>query len=270
MLLFAETASPIDELNALLSHPLLLAFGTLFAAWLASRIVHEQVRKMGVEQVDANGKVDGFGWTSFFAAVTFWTVTILGLLAISANLELAVVGTFLTSALELLLRAIMAGAILAGAGACATALAEPNAAKSADPKDQARARRERTTILLVGGALAIGAATGLSLGTWIMVAIFGIPAVLLLRSAAYRKKAADGFANFGAGLRLREEYNRGSRITVGQRTVELLRKSGMFQTWVRDDGHKQLMGNAELLSLTATAEPEPTDEAEAEADRSDP
>ena len=86
MLTFAQTTvSPADELNALLSHPLLLFFGTLFAAWLASRIVHEQVRKMGVERSPAPGEGPSFGWTSFFSAVTFWVVTVLGLLGIAGT-----------------------------------------------------------------------------------------------------------------------------------------------------------------------------------------
>ena len=245
-------ATPSQELNALFTHPVMLAFATLFAAWFASRIVHEQVRKMGLESPsDDPEESAGFGWTALFSALTFWAVLCLGLLGISSHIGLPIVGKFLQSGFDLLLRALLAGSILAASSKFATALGQPSSTDTAPtPKDAARARRERTTILLAGGALAIGAATGLTVGTWIMVALVGIPAVLLLRNAKYRKKVAQAFSNLGSGIRLREQFGQGQTISHEERTLQILGKIGLLSTWVREDGRKTLVDNEELLTLS--------------------
>lgn len=256
-------ATPSQELNALLTHPLVLAFATLFAAWLASRIVHEQVRKMGLEiPSDDPEESAGFGWTALFSALTFWAVLSLGLLGIASHIGLPVVSKFLQSGFDLLLRGLLAGSILAASSVFATALGQPASTDTAPtPKDTARARRERTTILLAGGALAIGAATGLTAGTWIMIALVGIPAVLLLRNAEYRKKVAQAFSNLASGVRLREQFGQGETISHEERTVQVVGKIGLLSTWVREDGRRTLLGNEELLAL-GTAATDSADEAD--------
>ena len=65
----AAAAAPGEELRALLGHPLILGFGALLAAWLASRTVHEQVRRLGLERTGPDGR-PLFAWTALFSALS--------------------------------------------------------------------------------------------------------------------------------------------------------------------------------------------------------
>lgn len=255
---------PAQELSSLLSNPLLLAFCSLFCAWLAARVVRGQVRSMGLEREEG-----GFRWASFFSTVAFWAVLTLGLLGISSKLELRLVSQFLQHAFDLLLRAGLAGAILAAAGAFADVLAREAPAAEAGEEALARARRERHTVLLAGGVLAVAAATGLSVGTWFLIAIVAIPAVLLFRNAAYRARAADVLSDVAAGLRLRPQFPLGNEeLRAADRSLRLEGTVGFLRTWVREDGRKRLVRNEELLGLFAPEEsegsPPPREEPEIE------
>ncbi len=251
--------NPSEELAALLTNPLLLAFGALFAAWLASRVVQWQVESIGLDRtadLDPTDEAE-FAWSRLFAALAFWGILTLGLLGITAHRELTVVATFLKGALELILRGALAAAVLAAAASFGRVLTDGARGPEADPASRERARRERHTILLVGGVLAVAAATGLSVGTWLLLAAIGVPAVLLLKNAKYRERAAAGLSDLAAGLRLRGQYRRGSTIAAGARELTLVSDVGPLKTWVREGGAKRLLQNQALYDLAVGAEASP-------------
>jgi hypothetical protein len=243
------TPAPSQELNALLTHPLMLVFATLLAAWVASRILYEQVRQMGLERED---EPEGFGWTSLFSALGFWTVLTLGLLGIAAHTQLLVVSKFLQTAFDMLLRALLVGAVLAATAALARAFTQTDA--DSDPE---LARRRRSGIFLVGGALAVVAALGLSFGTWMILAVIGIPGAILVRSAAARAWAQGRVLDAVAGVHLRGQFHNGDTIGEGEQSAEVAGKIGILSTWVRREERLRLEGNEGLLALTRATESQP-------------
>lgn len=233
--------TPPEELQALLTHPLLLAFAALLAAWIASRVVHEQVRKMGLERED---DADGFGWTALFSTLSFWAVLTLGLLAIAAQAQQQVVGKFLQTAFDLLLRALLAGGILAAAAAAARTLF------AGDPEKAEEHAKERRALLVVGGIVALLAAVGLSLGLWFVLAVVGLFGWFLVRSATFRGRITGAVSDLRAGMYLGGQFKSGDAISGAERSVVVAGKFGAFRTWVREEGQRRLVRNDVLLSLT--------------------
>ncbi|RMG09776.1 MAG: hypothetical protein D6731_18960 [Planctomycetota bacterium] len=240
----ASSAGP-DELNAVLGHPLLLFLGALTLAWLASRVVHEQVRRLRVERPDDVGGLRGFGWTTLFSALAFWAVLCLCLLGIVHSMGLAVVERFLEAAFDLILRGLLAAAILAAAAVFGdVAVALPS---DAGEEERARARKERQAVHLVGGVLAVGAATGLSLGTWLLLGVLAVPCFVLLKSPKARRRVAVALDDVAAGLRLRDQLRPGQEVGEGPERLRVVGKVGWLKTWVVREGRRVLLGNHELF-----------------------
>lgn len=246
---------PVQEMWAFLTNPLLLAFVALFAAWVASKLVVAQVTDMGLDGPEPKDGEHRFRWSALFGALSFWAVLTLGLLGIAAASDLTVVAKFLQTGFDVLLRAAIAGAILAGAGSFARIVGAERG-DAADPASLARARDERHTILLVGGVLAVLAVTGLGLGTWIFLAVIGAPLLTLLKSERARAKAAAALGDLAAGLKLRDQVRARAEVHGSGRTLTLTGQVGLVQTWVREGRQRKLIGNAELLGVV-TGEPSP-------------
>lgn len=259
----ADVPSPRAELDAFLGNPLLLGFGALIAAWLAGRALQDQARRMGLDdalarQVGPDGPE--FRWSVFFGAGGFWLVLMAGLLGIASRLSLPVVGDLLQSAVELLLRGLLGGGILAAAVTFAGVLSGPDAAPDA-------ARGERRTVLLVGAVLAVAAVTGLSLGTWLLLGLIAVPIVLLARSPRHRGRAAAALEDLAAGLRLRGQVNADGPVP-GASGARLAGALGPLRTWIVQDRRRRLLRNSELLALVegpAAASLTPTDPVEDDA-----
>jgi len=243
---------PIDELWAFLTNPLLLTFAAVFAAWVASRLVVAQVEDMRLDGPERGDGEPRFRWSALFGALSFWAVLTLGLLGVASHAELGVVARFLEAGFDILLRAAVAAAILAGAASYARIVAGDGPAPD-DPEANARARSEQHMILLIGGVLAVAAVTGLRLMTWLLLAALGAPALVLLKSERARKRVAEVLHDLAAGLQLRGEVRRGARVEGGGRTLKLSGELGLVHTWVREGGQRQLLRNSLLLEVVTGA-----------------
>lgn len=243
-------AAPGEQLDALLAHPLSILFATIVAAWLAARVVQDQVRRL--RAFDAPGRTadaGAFDWPALFSMLVFWLVLSLGLFAAASQRDARALGALLEGGAALLLRLLLAAVVLAGATRLGATLAET--APEADAPTREAARRERRTVVVIGAALAAAAATGLSVGTCIAIALVAGPLAFLLRHPEHRARAAGWLADLAAGLRLRE-LEPASRRREG---LEVPGKIGLLRTWVVEGagaGEKRLVRNEALLErLTA-------------------
>ncbi len=235
------TVSPLEQLEALLGHPVSLLFATIVAAWLASRVVHEQVRRLRLDGRDERAGERRFEWSALYSTLVFWLVLGLGLFGVASHLELRAMATLLEGACGVLLRLLLAATVLVGASRLGAALTDE--APGEGDEALAAKRRERRTVLVIGAALAAAAATGLSVGTCVAVALIAGPAAFLLRHPEHRARVAGWLADVAAGLRLRE-LDPSSRQREGLLVVG---KIGAISTWVEEDGRRRLLRNEALL-----------------------
>lgn len=242
-------AASSEQLDALLAHPLSMLFATIVAAWLAARVVQDQVRRLRLSDTPvARRDASSFDWPALFSMLVFWLVLSIGLFAAATQRDARALGALLEGGAALVLRLLLAAVVLAGATRLGATLAET--APDADPATRDAARRERRTVVVIGAALAAAAATGLSVGTCIAVALVAGPTAFLLRHPEHRARAAGWLADLAAGLRLRE-LDPASRRREG---LEVPGKIGFLRTWVVEGGAgaKRLVRNEALLErLTA-------------------
>lgn len=242
-----QPVAPLEQLEALLAHPVTLTFATIVAAWLAARVVQEQVRRLRLEGDDRAG-ARRFDWPALYSTLVFWLVLALGLFGVASHLELRAIAALLEGACGVLLRLLLAATVLVGASRLGAALAEEHAGEA----DEALAakRRERRTVLVIGAALAAAAATGLSVGTCVAIALVAGPAAFLLRHPEHRARVAGWLADLAAGLRLRELPPEGRR----REGLQVTDKIGLISTWVEEgEGRRRLVRNEALLErLTAS------------------
>ncbi|MCO5167190.1 MAG: hypothetical protein M9894_12630 [Planctomycetes bacterium] len=233
----------LEQLDLVLGHPVALLFATVVAAWLAARVVQDQVRRLRLSEDD--GRARAFDWPALFAMLVFWLVLALGTYAIASHRGLPAVAAALQGGAALLLRLVLGAVVLAGASRLGQALATT---RDADEEGLADGRRERRAVLVAGAVLAAAAATGLSPGVCLALALVAAPAALLLRQPEHRARVAGWLADVAAGLRLRE-------LEPERRARDGLRVPGgvgLLRTWVVEGERTHLVRNEALLErLTA-------------------
>lgn len=231
---------PLQQLEALLAHPVTLTFATIVAAWLAARVVEEQVRRLRLDGEDRAG-ARRFDWPALYSTLVFWFVLGLGLFGVAGHLQLRPIATLLEGACGVLLRLLLAATVLVGASRLGAALTDATPGEG----DEALAakRRERRAVLVVGATLAAAAATGLSVGTCVAFALVAGPAAFLLRHPEHRARLAGWLADLAAGLRLRELPPDRHRVEG----LQVAGKIGLISTWVEEGNGRRLVRNEALL-----------------------
>ncbi|MBX3465591.1 MAG: hypothetical protein KF878_01675 [Planctomycetes bacterium] len=232
-----------EHLDQLLGHPVTLLFGAVVAAWLAARVVHEQVRRLRLDESD--GRAPPFDWPALFAALVFWLVLALGVYGLASHRGLAAVAKVLEGGVSLVLRVLLGAVVVAGASRLGRTL---TATRDAGEEELAAGRRERRAVLVAGAVLAAAAVTGLSPAACLVLALVAAPIGLLLRHPEHRARVAGWLADLAAGLRLRElEPERRARDGLSVKG-----EIGLLRTWVVEGERAHLVRNEALLErLTA-------------------